>query len=500
MLFFNSYFNHSSGVALNEGADRWEESFYLAGPDPYYNMRLAQIMGETGKYMGGQVDPLLNYPIGRVSERPPLFVTTTVASAHGLSFITGTDFWDALRMCMLFIPAICGALLIFPVYYMGKVVFNYKVGIFAALLVAITPIHMTAGHGSSYSLFDHDSFLLLLFAITFALLLKMYKEKNARRGYFYAALAGVAYGAIQLSWTAAYGICWMMITFVGFIFILDIWKNKYKNDLFYKKMLSFSAVGVIISYPWYMEIGKMFSYPLFIFIIIIFIYILYRVLAKYWRLWIISIPTIIISGIIGIMLLGVFFEYLPEGALKDAVGILAMGKGIYTNKVSMTIAEAGGVNFSYLGMAFGPSGFVMALLGSFYFIWRMIKQKFQTYQLFFIYIFFFYIWMLIASARFINDLVPTVCLLNGFVIYEIVSRLHFERMFPTFKFKERTINVHWYHITALEGTIMVLIAPWILPTPNFLFNNTYFFIQLVAMLTWIKVFEESKWIQKLLRS
>ena len=50
VLFFNSFFNISSDVAVNPDGEGLEK-YYLSGPDPYYNMRLVNVTYETGKYL-----------------------------------------------------------------------------------------------------------------------------------------------------------------------------------------------------------------------------------------------------------------------------------------------------------------------------------------------------------------------------------------------------------------------------------------------------------------
>ena len=40
-LFFNSYFNYTSGAGINEDGNTVSEKYYLLGPDPYYHARIA---------------------------------------------------------------------------------------------------------------------------------------------------------------------------------------------------------------------------------------------------------------------------------------------------------------------------------------------------------------------------------------------------------------------------------------------------------------------------
>ena len=155
VLFLNTYFNLTSGTAINDSGKELEDKFYLAGPDPYYNMRLVQKTIETGKYpyMGGAhggLDPLLNYPVGATGGRPPLFNMLAIGVGKIMSLFMNEV--DALGYAMQFLPALYGALLVIPVYFIASILFNKKAGIIAAWLVPLIPIHLASGHGSAYSL------------------------------------------------------------------------------------------------------------------------------------------------------------------------------------------------------------------------------------------------------------------------------------------------------------------------------------------------------------
>ena len=47
VLFFNTYWNATSGVGLNPDGETFEEKYYLSGPDTYYNARTIRRMIET---------------------------------------------------------------------------------------------------------------------------------------------------------------------------------------------------------------------------------------------------------------------------------------------------------------------------------------------------------------------------------------------------------------------------------------------------------------------
>jgi len=215
VLFLNSYFNYTSGVAINEEGKTLTEKFYLAGPDPYYHARLVEKTIETGRYpylggIHGGTDPLLNYPIGRSGGRPPLFNMMTIGVSSIFSPFAGQ--MDALGYAMQFLPAIYGALLVVPVYMIGSRLFNRKAGILGAFFVALIPIHLASGHGSAYSLYDHDSFILLFTTTTIMFLVMSLGEKNEKRSMVFAFMSGVGVAAISMTWVMPL-LRWLLISY-----------------------------------------------------------------------------------------------------------------------------------------------------------------------------------------------------------------------------------------------------------------------------------------------
>ena len=76
VLFFNTYFNITSNANINSNGTDLATTYYLSGPDPYYNMRLVQTTSDTGRFpYYSSNDPLLNYPIGKSGGRAPLMVS-----------------------------------------------------------------------------------------------------------------------------------------------------------------------------------------------------------------------------------------------------------------------------------------------------------------------------------------------------------------------------------------------------------------------------------------
>ena len=428
VLILNSYFNFSSGIAHNPEGQSLGTRFFLAGPDPYYNMRLCQETLETGHYPFVELsdgDPLLNYPVGvYAGARPPLFNMVAVGSAKLLgNFMPELD---ALGWSMLMLPAIYGALLVFPVYGIGKSLFNEKVGIIAAFLIPIIPIHLGAGHGSAFSLFDHDSFLLLLFTITFFFIIKALKESNRNKTILYSILAGISIGCVNMTWAASQAL-FIIITIYLFVQLaFDIFR-KYDLKRIKPASIVFIAflTGYIISLPYTLAISKITTHLFFMTMISMGIIILYLILYKLKLPWLISIP--ILASISGI---GLGFLYMIAngtitltgmfGPISDIADVV-FGSGIYGYKVALTIGEAHTSNLSNTVMSFGPALFWLGLTGFILYIYKTIRNNFDSVELFFLTIFIMQFWLTTTAGRFLNDFLPALVIMAAFVIYKFVK-------------------------------------------------------------------------------
>jgi len=434
VLFFNSYFNYTSGTAFNPEGTTLGTRFFVSGPDPYYNMRTCQETLEHGYYrFVTEEDPLLNYPIGHYgSSRPPLFNMIAISSANVINGITNMGIIDSLGWCMLFLPAIYGALLIFPVYGIGKTLFNKKVGIISAFFISLIPIHISSGHGSALSLFDHDSFLLLLFTITFYFMIKSLKEKNIKISLLYAALTGVSMAAIQMTWVSAYFIFILITLFFVVHVIFDILKGLKDIDVTWK-VLTAVTVGFLLSLPYFMTRGDVFTYPFFSTVVVygftVFCYILKRLKVP----WLVTIPTL--SGILGasagfLYLINIGIIHFPS---LSALANLIFGEGIYGTKVALTIGEAHTFPLSQTVMSFGPALFWAGLAGFVLYTYRTYKGKVPPQNLFFVIVFIVDLWLTTNAGRFLNDLVPTLVIFSAFILWVLLDKLNYKEMIKNIK-------------------------------------------------------------------
>ncbi len=173
--------------------------------DAYYHMRLVGNLAH-------------NFP--NFSYYDPYFVfpgTTVIGGAHFFDWLLATIAWAVglgsptqatIDMAGVYAPPVIAALLIIPVYFIGKSVFNKWVGLIGAGLIAILPgeflgrsILGAADHHVAEVLFSTTAILFLILAI---------KSVSTKRMMLFTVLAGVFLSIYLLTWSGG-------ILFVGII-------------------------------------------------------------------------------------------------------------------------------------------------------------------------------------------------------------------------------------------------------------------------------------------
>ncbi|MGF3585020.1 MAG: STT3 domain-containing protein [Thermoplasmatota archaeon] len=433
VLFLNSYFNITSGISYNPDGTSLDK-FYLSGPDPYYNMR---IVNETffgankGHYQFyTNKDPLLDYPIGKSGGRPPLLNMMAIAFSRLL--LPFMNEIDAVGYSMQFVPALFGALLVFPVYFIGKTLFNKKAGLIAAFLIALIPIHLGSGHGSSYSLFDHDSLNLLLYFLAFLFVIKGIKEKDTFKSIMYSILAGVSLGALSMVWVEGQFLYAIISVYAVIQILIDIFLNKTDINVVRTTFIAF-LVGYLISLPvTSTSVSGSRGNLLLLYCIGVGAFgLLYYIFYRKKIPWTISLPIIFGVGIFALVFLYFIEEIssvIPLVSSLSKISNILYGSGIYGDKVSMTIAEASTSTISTTVMSFGPALYWIAWVGFVFLIYRYYKDKQRRDYLFIIVLFLVDMWLLGTAGRFLNDLVPVVAILCGFVVWMVIDRIDYKQM------------------------------------------------------------------------
>jgi dolichyl-diphosphooligosaccharide--protein glycosyltransferase len=383
---------------------------------------------QTGRFPYYAInDPLLAYPIGNSGGRAPLLVMSAIGFSKLLTpFMSETD---AVGYAMQFVPALFGALLVFPVYFIGKTLFGKKTGLVAALLIALIPIHLSSGHGSAYALFDHDSFNLLLYFLTFLFLIKSIKEKNIIRRILYALLAGIPLAALSMVWVEAQYLYTIITVYVVVQLIIDLFTNKVEEGF----VISSSIVlftGFFLSWPITFA-RNLLGLPFFLALGVAVFGGLCILFKRKKMPWVISYPLIAGIGVAVVAFLYIVYHYPTTFSIFTPLNRIAeiiYGAGIYGTKVSLTIAEAGTYTMSRTVMSYGPALYWLGWAGFVFLIYQYVKQKGRRDYLMILTLFVIDIWLTSTAGRFLNDMVPLIALLSGWIIWFLISKIDYKQM------------------------------------------------------------------------
>lgn len=490
VLMLNSFFIYSSGVAFNPEGTTVATRYYFAGPDPYYNIRTITETIRLGYYPYMDTpDPLLNYPMGNAASRPPVFNMIAIMVSTLSQPITGLSDVDSLGLTCQFLPAIYGALLVIPVFFIGKELFNTKVGLTAAFLIPIIPIHLASGHGSAFSLFDHDSFILLLTTVMYFFVIKFIREKDKAKGMIYTGLAAMAMTSIVLSWVGFQMILMIICVFIFVFLYTDVIKHRYDVFLSFKFFVFFSITWAI-SLPYFLKIGQPLYFTVYAVLFGGAMLIFHYLLKKSKLPWIITLPVSILGfiGILGYLWLAVR-DIVPTFYYHDALwrmGDVLFGAGVYgSTKVSGTIAEASTFGLSMTVMSFGPTIFWLGMCGFVLYIYTTHKEKYPPENFLILFIFLMNFAFLSTAGRFINDLIPVMAILSAAMITSILKKCKFHNIMNSYR-----VHFKWYHLTFTLGLFLTIAGPYVFIGKLAPFESAlYLLVQIPCLLSGIKILD-----------
>ncbi len=193
--------------------------------DAYYYMRLLDNLARHFPQLS-HFDPYNIYPSGRDFSEEPLFYVYMMGFFAWL-FGGGAPSQHLVDLVGVYFPAVLGALLVFPVFLIGKLIFNKWAGLVAALLMALMPgeflVRTLLGNTDIHvvELFFTTFFItFLLLAIEDGKTLKLPQPqgegpRKLARPLVYSLLAGLCLGIYLLSWRGA-----LLFVFISFMWLV----------------------------------------------------------------------------------------------------------------------------------------------------------------------------------------------------------------------------------------------------------------------------------------
>ncbi len=149
---------------------------------------------------------------------------------------------------LIWAPALMGALMAIPMYYIGRTLYDRRAGVLAAFFIVfdISVLSRTLGGDP-----DNDPSVLLFPLIAIALFLLAYKYTNekgfTKKGMLYTVLAGIGLAAWGYIWSGFWFVVWLIAGFVIIKIIINAAKHRNRHGIkeLKRPILLFVAMMVI---------------------------------------------------------------------------------------------------------------------------------------------------------------------------------------------------------------------------------------------------------------
>ena len=421
-----------------------EDGYQLTGgSDPYYHKHVVDHVVENGEHLDR--DPMLNYPYGANNNRPPLFDWSI--AIIGLIFSPLFDSTeDSVWWAMQVLPAIYGALIVFPVYAIGRAQFGKEAGLLGAFLIGVNASHVSH---SSLALADHDSYIILFGTTTFFFFMRSLTVssdrkwvsdwsnfdsikkglsdliRNEKLALGYAGLAGMTIAMIAMSWKGFPYIMAIIAIYLGFQMLINAFR---RVDSLTTGMLGLVTLGlpVLLSYPYYQTMGFINTWweaPAYI----LLGYIIMSLLMVTTR----DLPWLLVIG--SSTFIALAFYLLLTYVFTELGFLLFSGQGYFVRtKLFNTIAEAQPPEFADFVFAFGPVSIWLAIFGVIWMAYQLFNQSMWKKDYLFV-----MIWALVSlfmaqsAVRFIFNATPVVSLISGWMTWLIIQWADFPAILQT---------------------------------------------------------------------
>jgi dolichyl-diphosphooligosaccharide--protein glycosyltransferase len=291
-------------------------------------------------------------------------------------------------------PAVLGALAILPVYYITKLVFDWKAGIVAAALLTVIPANLLRSmvgnlnhHVAAEVLFPALVFLFFMLALkgglTFQKVRGLAFTRDDKRTMLWAGLAGVFVTALLLTWLGGFLFLGIIGAFAIVQFSIYHWKRERSDNLTIVSMtmlivslVTLLPVSLTSHFGTTIDTLHLSLFQPLLLAVLFVIFGLFGFLAYYLRnahrvLYPLTICCVVIAGFLGFYLLR-----------PDLATTVLTGYGFFTQSgVLQTIAEAqplfggsSGFQFNTVASYFQVLLF-LALIGLAVLVYRVYKKQ-----------------------------------------------------------------------------------------------------------------------------
>lgn len=206
--------------------------------DAYFHMRVVDNLVHHFPHCSS-FDPYAGFPGGALLIAVPPFFHWFMGGIAWLIGL-GSPTQHTVDLVGAYLPAILGALVVVPVYFIGKELFGRWAGVVSAALIAILPGEFLGRSILGFT--DHHVAEVLFTAVAMMFLVMAIKRARERQLTFshfrqrdrvvllkpmiYSLLAGVFLGIYLISWTGALLFVFIIAVFFIIQFIIDHWRRQ----------------------------------------------------------------------------------------------------------------------------------------------------------------------------------------------------------------------------------------------------------------------------------
>ncbi len=429
------------------GTGNWDMT---GGSDPWYMKRVVDYIIANDAHLIMDADRA--YPLGGINPRPPLFTWSIAILSMLLEPMLGDD---AVWYAMLGLPAVYGALTIFPIATIAKDHFGKSTGVIAAWLISFMPAHVSH---STWALADHDAFVMLFISLGIMYWMKAMKYSGSDRltrnssprlssiltsfgvvarerkaAMSFAILAGVSFGVASLGWKGF--VVGPSILFLAYFVqvALNMFRRRDSttiNTLF----LTMLGVNLLMAIPFYghPEFDLIFNgtgLQPFLFVLGFSVVIAYITTGFRDKPWLLVLGTLTVAALIFFTILWT----LKQFDISNAWDVLFTGSGYFTKtKIFGTVAEANPPDRGQLFAQLGPIVLVLALTMGIYSLWSSLRTRNQSHLVFGIWI-FAATYMAWTAARFMFNATPAVAILGAWGISALWRKANWDGLMKAWK-------------------------------------------------------------------
>jgi len=401
---------------------------YGGGSDSYYHSRVMQYI--IANHRNLVFDPLLNFPVGGINPREPLFDWMNAVLGIVFAPFFGGNAVSAGAWFLDLQAPLWSALGVFPVYLIGREVADRRMALIAAMIFPFLSGNIDSSIFGYANYLSFYTFIILVVVYSYLRTVKVvgshrwvadYRQprqywpalraflRTERSAVKWAVFTGVGLGTLALAWQGyTYGVVVIAISLVAAMVIERI--RRVDSFGLYIATAIVGLVGFPMAMPYYIvqrQFTTWFDLPLLLFFGVLALLLPFLMMRDVP--WVFSVPFLV-----GLVAAGVGVLYLVNPVAYTS---LTTGQGYFVkNLIYSTVAEAQAPSIDQLVLAFGVVTFFLAFVGLAIFVYLLIRGRFKRHHIVFLVFALLSLYLPISAAKFFLVASPIFALLPAVAI------------------------------------------------------------------------------------